>query len=107
MSYMSASEVANRAPMARRANSLVFWWLLAMAFLVAIMVVIGGITRLTGSGLSMVEWRPLIGTLPPLTAAEWERVYALYVASPEYASFNFGMDMAGFYCCLCLVVHRG
>ena len=96
LSYMSASEVANRAPMARRADSLAFWWLLAMALLVAIMVVIGGITRLTGSGLSMVEWRPLIGTLPPLTAAEWERVYALYVASPEYASFNFGMDMAGF-----------
>ncbi len=96
LSYMSASEVANRAPMAKGADFLAFWWLLAMALLVAIMVVIGGITRLTGSGLSMVEWRPLMGTLPPLTAAEWERVYALYVASPEYASFNFGMDIAGF-----------
>ena len=49
-----------------------------------------------GSGLSMVEWRPLMGTLPPLTAAEWDRVYALYVASPEYQSFNYGMDMDGF-----------
>jgi cytochrome c oxidase assembly protein subunit 15 len=96
LSYMPASEVANRAPMAKRADFLAFWWLLVMALLVAIMVVIGGITRLTGSGLSMVEWRPLMGTFPPLTAAEWERVYALYVASPEYASFNFGMDMAGF-----------
>ena len=51
-----------------------------MALLVAIMVVIGGATRLTGSGLSMVEWRPLIGTLPPLNAAEWNRVYQLYQA---------------------------
>jgi len=67
-----------------------------MAALVAIMVVIGGITRLTGSGLSMVEWRPLMGTLPPLSQAEWDRVYALYIASPEYKEINFGMDLAGF-----------
>lgn len=67
-----------------------------MAVLVAIMVVIGGITRLTGSGLSMVEWRPLMGTLPPLSEMEWNRVYALYIASPEYATFNYGMDLAGF-----------
>ena len=45
------------------------YWLFGMAVLVAIMVVIGGVTRLTGSGLSMVEWRPLMGTLPPLNAA--------------------------------------
>ena len=74
----------------------VVWWLLIMAGLVAMMVVIGGITRLTGSGLSMVEWRPLMGTLPPMNAAEWERVYDLYKQSPEYQTFNYGMDMAGF-----------
>ena len=67
-----------------------------MALLVAIMVVIGGVTRLTGSGLSMVEWRPLIGTLPPLNAAEWNRVYQLYQASPEYQQMNFGMSLAAF-----------
>ena len=71
-------------------------WLLIMALLVAVMVVIGGITRLTGSGLSMTEWRPLMGTLPPMSTAEWERVFALYKASPEYDAVNFGMDLAGF-----------
>ncbi|MEC7243836.1 MAG: COX15/CtaA family protein, partial [Pseudomonadota bacterium] len=49
-------------------------WLVFMAVMVGLMVVIGGITRLTESGLSMVEWRPLIGALPPLGEAEWQRV---------------------------------
>ena len=71
-------------------------WLFGMAVLVAIMVVIGGITRLTGSGLSMVEWRPFMGTLPPLSAAEWQRVFELYQASPEYEQINQGMDLGGF-----------
>ena len=71
-------------------------WLFIMAALVAIMVVIGGITRLTDSGLSMVEWRPLIGALPPLNAAEWDRVYQLYRASPEYQQMNYGMTLAEF-----------
>ena len=79
-----------------RSDQLVTNWLFFMALLVAIMVVIGGVTRLTGSGLSMVEWRPLIGTLPPLNAAEWERVYQLYQASPEYQQMNFGMSLAAF-----------
>ena len=95
-SYMSATEVANRAPLGARADSFAFWWLIIMAGLVGVMVLIGGVTRLTGSGLSMVEWRPLMGTLPPLTAAEWDRVYQLYVNSPEYDEFNYGMDLAGF-----------
>ncbi len=71
-------------------------WLFIMAVLVALMVVIGGVTRLTGSGLSMVEWRPLIGTLPPLTSAEWMRVFTLYQASPEYNDINYGMSLAEF-----------
>ena len=49
-----------------------------MAILVGLMIVIGGITSLTGSGLSMVEWRPLIGTIPPLNNDEWMRVFDLY-----------------------------
>ena len=60
------------------------------------MVIIGGITRLTDSGLSMVEWRPLMGFLPPLSAAEWERVFALYRSSPEYQTYNAGMGLAAF-----------
>lgn len=71
-------------------------WLFVMAGLVAMMVFIGGVTRLTGSGLSMVEWRPLMGTLPPLTEAEWVRVFGLYKFSPEFASINSDMDLAGF-----------
>ena len=71
-------------------------WLYAVAGLVFSMVVVGGITRLTGSGLSMVEWRPLMGILPPMTDAEWMRVYGLYQASPEYKYINVDMDLAGF-----------
>lgn len=77
-------------------NKLIAYWLFAMAFLVAVMIVIGGMTRLTGSGLSMVEWRPLMGTLPPLSVAEWQRVFDLYRASPEYEQVNHGMDLSGF-----------
>ena len=72
------------------------WWLFSMSGLVAIMVVIGGVTRLTGSGLSMVEWRPLIGILPPLTETEWLRVFKLYQTSPEFLQVNSDMDLAGF-----------
>ena len=96
LSQMSATEVANRAPLGARTDSFAFWWLITMAALVGVMVLIGGVTRLTGSGLSMVEWRPLMGALPPLNAAEWQRVYELYLASPEYNEFNYGMDLAGF-----------
>ena len=71
-------------------------WLFFMALLVAIMVVIGGVTRLTGSGLSMVEWRPLMGALPPMTTLEWQRVYLLYQASPEYQQLNSGMSLDAF-----------
>ena len=79
-----------------KSQTFVAYWLVGMAVLVAIMVVIGGITRLTGSGLSMVEWRPLMGTLPPLNATEWQRVFDLYRASPEYEQLNKGMDLGGF-----------
>ena len=77
-------------------NRIVTKWLFGMAFLVAIMVVIGGVTRLTGSGLSMVEWRPLMGTLPPMSTLEWQRVFYLYKASPEYQQLNYGMSLSEF-----------
>ena len=77
-------------------NQIVIKWLFSTALLVAIMVVIGGVTRLTGSGLSMVEWRPLMGTLPPMTTLEWQRVYQLYQASPEYQQLNYGMSLSEF-----------
>ena len=72
------------------------WWLFGMVGLVAIMVTIGGVTRLTGSGLSMVEWRPIIGILPPLTEVEWMRVFKLYQTSPEFQQVNIDMNLAEF-----------
>ena len=83
-------------PSSRDYDRALVWWLFAMSGLVATMVVIGGVTRLTGSGLSMVEWRPLIGILPPLTETEWLRVFKLYQTSPEFLQVNINMDLAGF-----------
>ena len=71
-------------------------WLTIVALMVASMVVIGGITRVTGSGLSMVEWRPLLGWLPPLDDREWERVFKLYQTSPEYRHVNAWMNIGDF-----------
>ena len=71
-------------------------WLLVVYLMVFAMVLIGGITRLTGSGLSMVEWRPLMGMLPPLTDAEWQRVFGIYQQSPQYAEVNAWMGLADF-----------
>lgn len=71
-------------------------WLLAVAFLVFLMVVVGGITRLTESGLSITEWRPVSGVLPPLSQTDWEQAFALYKATPEYLQINRGMSLADF-----------
>ena len=60
------------------------------------MIIVGAITRLTESGLSMVEWRPLIGALPPLSDTEWLRVFELYKATPEFQKTNFWMEMSDF-----------
>ncbi|MDC1375550.1 COX15/CtaA family protein [bacterium] len=71
-------------------------WLLVSAFMVFLMIIIGGITRLTGSGLSMVEWRPLYGFLPPMSDLEWNRVFQLYKLSPEYIFKNYGIELSDF-----------
>ena len=73
-------------------------WLLIVAALVLAMVVVGGITRLTESGLSITEWQPVSGAIPPLNAREWEEAFALYQATPEYRQINgpAGMDLAAF-----------
>lgn len=60
------------------------------------MVVLGGVTRLTGSGLSMVDWRPVTGILPPLTDETWERTFKMYQATPEFQKINANMDVDGF-----------
>ncbi|MBT5944175.1 MAG: heme A synthase [Rhodospirillaceae bacterium] len=71
-------------------------WLLLCAGMVLAMIVIGGITRLTESGLSIVDWRPVTGFLPPLTEAAWNRVFELYRTSPQYLEINAGMTLAEF-----------
>jgi cytochrome c oxidase assembly protein subunit 15 len=73
-------------------------WLLAVAGLVFLMVVVGGITRLTESGLSITEWRPVSGAVPPLSAADWDEAFELYKATPEYREINgpAGMGLAEF-----------
>jgi len=73
-------------------------WLFSVAALVFLMVVVGGITRLTESGLSITQWQPISGAVPPLTAADWEQAFALYQATPEYREVNgpAGMDLAAF-----------
>ncbi len=71
-------------------------WLLICCGLVFAMVVLGGVTRLTGSGLSMAEWRPIMGTLPPMSDAEWQRVFEIYQQTPEYQKVNSHMDVHDF-----------
>lgn len=72
------------------------WWMLVCCALVFAMVVLGGVTRLTGSGLSMVNWKPVSGVLPPLTQSAWEREFEHYRKSPEYAYVNKGMSLDAF-----------
>jgi heme a synthase len=71
-------------------------WLFAVAAIVFIMVVVGGITRLTESGLSITEWKPVTGALPPLTGADWEAAFSAYKKVPQYAAIHSGMTMAQF-----------
>ena len=71
-------------------------WLFFCCALVFLMVVVGGITRLTQSGLSIVEWQPVAGVLPPLGDAQWQELFAKYQKTPEYQQRNAGMDIAGF-----------
>ena len=71
-------------------------WLFIISFMVVAMIFIGGATRLTGSGLSMVEWRPLLGFLPPLTELEWIRIFELYKLSPEFIQINSWMSLSDF-----------
>jgi len=71
-------------------------WLLAVAALVFLMVIVGGITRLTESGLSITEWKPVTGSLPPLSDAAWDAAFAAYKQIPQYRLLNSGMTLAEF-----------
>ena len=71
-------------------------WLLLCSACVWVVLVTGGVTRLTHSGLSIVEWKPVTGVMPPLGAAQWEREFEKYRGSPEFMKVNAGMDLDGF-----------
>lgn len=71
-------------------------WLLVCCFVLFSLVMLGGATRLTGSGLSMVEWQPVTGVIPPTSEARWMREFEAYRASPEYQTVNRGMSLDEF-----------
>ncbi len=83
----------NAMPTARAA---VAAWLLLCCALVFAMVVVGGVTRLTHSGLSIVEWQPILGTLPPLSDTQWLEAFDKYKLTPEYRKVNHGMNLNEF-----------
>ena len=71
-------------------------WLFVCCALIFLMVVVGGITRLTLSGLSITEWNPVIGVVPPLTSAQWAAEFSRYQQVPEYRAVHYGMGLAEF-----------
>ncbi|MEK7245084.1 MAG: COX15/CtaA family protein, partial [Pseudomonadota bacterium] len=79
-----------------RQRSVIVRWLLVVCVLLFLMIAIGGLTRLTESGLSIVEWRPLTGWLPPLGDAAWQELFYKYRTSPEYQTINRGMTLDQF-----------
>lgn len=71
-------------------------WLLLCCFMVFSMVILGGVTRLTGSGLSMVDWRPIMGIIPPISLDEWQATFEMYKKSPEFIVKNYSMNLQDF-----------
>jgi cytochrome c oxidase assembly protein subunit 15 len=88
MAVVSASQAPNIRP--------VRLWLMAVAVLIALMVLVGGATRLTESGLSIVEWKPVTGVLPPLNAVQWTEAFEAYKSIPQYRQLNAGMPLDEF-----------
>jgi cytochrome c oxidase assembly protein subunit 15 len=87
MTTNSASSEPHRA---------VRWWLISVAALIALMVLVGGATRLTESGLSIVEWKPVAGSLPPLSETQWTEAFEAYKKIPQYRELNAGMSLSEF-----------
>ena len=96
-SVVSAPTPATRAAPTKRPLAIANW-LFAVAGLIFLMVVVGGITRLTESGLSITEWNPVSGAIPPLNHADWQRAFDLYQQTPEYREINgpAGMTLSQF-----------
>ncbi len=88
MAIVSAAQTQDIRP--------VRWWLIAVAALIAVMVLVGGATRLTESGLSIVEWKPVTGALPPLGETAWTQAFDAYKRIPQYRQMNAGMSLDEF-----------
>ena len=91
---MDSVPLAASCPDGKPATYAVGVWLLVLASAVFVMAVIGAVTRLTESGLSMVDWHPVTDIMPPLSDAAWQRAFALYRSSPQYLDVNHGMTLA-------------
>ena len=82
-------------PIIRDRNSILIWLTICLLF-VALMVLVGGYTRLSGSGLSITEWKPIHGIIPPLGEAQWQEEFTAYQATPQYKLVNSDMSLSGF-----------
>ena len=94
MSVSAVSDAVASVPV--RSDRAVGLWLFAIASLIALMVVVGGLTRLTGSGLSITEWQPVTGVVPPLDQADWQAEFTKYKGTPQYELLNRGMGLPAF-----------
>jgi len=92
----AVTDHGNLAGMDQRSRQQVAAWLLLCCTMLFTLVVVGGITRLTHSGLSIVEWQPLVGTLPPLSEQAWQETFLKYQQTPEYQKVNLGMSLEEF-----------
>jgi heme a synthase len=93
---LSTIFLTEAAPDAVRPDRAIGLWLIACCAMIFLMVVIGGITRLTESGLSITEWQPLTGVLPPLDQAQWQAEFDKYKAIPQYRAIHADMTLADF-----------
>jgi heme a synthase len=93
---LSSLAAAETAPRAARGDRAIGLWLLCCCAMIFLMVVIGGITRLTESGLSITEWQPMIGVIPPLSHAEWQAEFDRYKAIPQYRAIHPEMTLGAF-----------
>ena len=95
MTTLSAAALPQRAARAAADRAIAFW-LIGCAAMIFLMVMIGGITRLTESGLSITEWQPIAGVLPPVSAAQWRGAFAAYQAIPQFHAIYADMTLAQF-----------
>ena len=86
----------NYANTSKHYNPAIYIWLLTITAMVLLIIVIGGLTRLTDSGLSMTDWRPILGTIPPLSLEDWLVVFEMYKQTPEYKIVNKNMTLNEF-----------